>query len=96
MRLRAWKVPLRVLVGDEVQVPLPVARLHVRKAVPLLRQGAHGLGQEGDLVSLQRDLAGTSEEERPLRAQEVAQVQVPDQFVLFAEDVPSEVDLDLA
>ena len=70
--------------------------LHVGEAVPLLRQGAHGLCKEGHLVGFQGYLAGPSEEERPLRAQKVTHVQVSDQLVLLVQDIPSQVNLNLA
>ena len=38
-----------VLVGDQVQVALPVTSLNVSEAVPFLRQGAHALGRHGQL-----------------------------------------------
>jgi hypothetical protein len=55
----------RLGVGDEVEVALAVARLDVLEAVPLLRQGAERLGQEPELVHLERQLAVRVRKGRP-------------------------------
>jgi len=64
------------LVHDQVQVAPAIALLLVAESVELLRQRPQGLGQQAHRVGLDRQLAGLGLEQQPLRADDVAQVQV--------------------
>jgi hypothetical protein len=52
-----------VEVGEEVDVALAVAELDVGEAVVLVRQGEHGLGEEGEAFDVDGELAGAGAEE---------------------------------
>lgn len=66
-----------VLVGDEVEVALAIAFLDVGEPMPLLRERAHGLGQERQLVHVNGALARARDERPPRDADEVTQVEIP-------------------
>src|SRR5215831_17383795 len=63
-------------VGDEIDVTLPVLLLLVRQAVEFLRQRPQRLREEPHLLTAHRQFAGLGLEERPGRADDVAQVPV--------------------
>ena len=63
-------------VGDEVDVALAVAQLHVGQAVPLLGQRAVRLGQQAQAPRLDRQLAALARGERPLGLDDVARRRV--------------------
>ena len=85
----------RLRVHDEVDVAVAVARLHVREPVELVRQRPQRLRQQPDRAHLDRELARLRAEERPLGADDVAQVPVLEVLVgLRAEGVGLHVDLD--
>jgi len=65
----------RVRVDDQVEVALPVARLHVLEAVPLLGQRAERLGEQAELRRLERELAGPGAERLSGDADHVTQVE---------------------
>ena len=86
----------RLVVGDQVQVPLAEARLHVRQAVPLLGQGPERLAQDRPLFGLDGDLTRARPEQRPRRADPVPYVDVGERVVRVGELVLPEKDLYLA
>ena len=88
---------LHLRIGDEVQVALAVARLHVLQAVPLLGHGAQGLGERREALGGEGQLAGLGAEERPLGGVEVAEIgELEELEGLVPEDVLLHVDLQLA
>ena len=66
---------LDVVIGDEVEVALAVARLDVREPVPLRRERPQRLADDGELRHLERDLPRARREHRPLHADEIAEVE---------------------
>ena len=74
-RLRSRKIVARLGVHDQVDVALPVARLDVLQAVPLLGQRPQRLGQEAHVLHGHRELAGAGAEQLAGDADEVADVQ---------------------
>ena len=81
-------------VGEEVHVALAVAQLHVGQAVELLRQREHGLGEEGEALDVDGQLAGPGAEEVAGDADVVAQVeQLVEREALLADGVEADVDL---
>ena len=60
-------------IGDQIEIALPVARLHVFQAVPLLGHGEQGLGKELELLGVDAQLAGARAEQVALDADDVAQ-----------------------
>jgi hypothetical protein len=84
-------------VGDEIDVALAVAQLHVLQAVPLLRQRAHRLGQHLEGFGHQGQLTGLRHEGRARGADEVPALDaLPDLVVGLAHLVLLDVDLQLA
>ena len=67
---------LDVVVGNEVEVALAVARLDVREPVPLGRERPQRLADDGELRRLKRDLLRARREHRPLHADEIAEVEL--------------------
>ena len=61
-------------VGDEVHVPLAVTRLDVRQPVPLLRQGAERLAQEGQLPCVDGEFIRLGAEQEAADADPVAYI----------------------
>ena len=80
-------------VGDEVEVSLSEANLHILQAVPLLRQRSQRLAQQGELLRLHRHLPCARTEKRSLHAEPVADVEVVQHFVRVGEGVAAEHDL---
>lgn len=66
----------RLLIGYQIQVALAVAQLDVAEAMPLLRRGPQGLGEQGEGRHLDRDFAGAGAKDSAGSAQEIAAVQV--------------------
>ena len=86
-----------VVVGDEVQVALPVADLGVLEAVPLAGRRAQGLGKDDEGVRLDGGLAGARAEQGPGDADEVREVEVlEDVEGVVAEGLLLGVHLDAA
>ena len=81
-------------VGDKVQVALTVTGLGIAQAVILLGQRAHPLGDDDGAAGVYGDLASAGTDEVALDAQMVADVQVPEQFEVFAEVVATAQGLD--
>ena len=81
-------------VGEEVDVALAVAQLDVGQAVKLLRQREHGLGEKGQPLDVDGQLAGAGAEEVAGDADVVAQVeQLVEREALLADGVEADVDL---
>jgi hypothetical protein len=87
-----------LLVGEQVELALAVARFDVLQAVKLVGRRAQALGQQPPVVDRQRELAAApGRQRRPLDADEVAKVEVDKQLErLLAELVGSGVELNLA
>ena len=64
-----------VEIGEEVHVALAVAEFDVGEAVIFLRQGEHGLGEEGERLDVDGELAGAGAEEVAGDADVVAHVE---------------------
>ena len=85
---------LDVEVGDEVEVALAVTGLDVGEAVPLGRQGAQRLANDGELRRLERDLLRARSEHRPFHAEEIAEIELLQHLErLLAEGVFLRVNL---
>ena len=82
-------------IGDQVQVPLAVARLDVGEAVPLLGERAKGLGQRPVVGGGEGQLSGLAPEERAGDPHEVADVGDLEALELVAEHVLLDVNLEL-
>jgi hypothetical protein len=83
-------------VHEQVGVALPVARLGIGQAVPLLGQRADGLGQHFDLLRAHGDLAGARAEQRARHADPVSHLEQLVSAERVAHHVAAEVDLDAA
>ena len=83
-------------IHDQVDIASAVTSLHVLQAVPLLGQGAKGLGQELELLHRHRQLVGPRAEQLAGDPDEVAHVQVHEGRVRGAEHVGPRVELDRA
>ena len=81
-------------VGEQVDIALAVAQLHVGQAVKLLRQRQHGLGEKGQPLDMDRQLAGAGAEKVAGGADVVAQVEeFVERKALLAHRVQADVDL---
>ncbi len=81
---------------DEVDVPLPVALLDVGEPVPLLGERAHRLREDGEGPRLDRQLAGLGPGGRPLRGDDVADVEeLEDLEVPLGQPVLLQPDLEV-
>ena len=87
----------RGLVGDQVDVALPILLLGVGDAVELVGQRPQALGEQAQALDLDRQLAGLGLEERALGADDVAEVEVLERRVgLVADRVDADAQLDPA
>jgi hypothetical protein len=87
----------RRLVGDEVDVALAVLLLGVGEAVELVGQWPEALRQQPQPRDLDRQLAGPGLEQRPLGADDVAEVELLELRVrLVADGVDGDAQLDPA
>ena len=77
-------------VGDEVQVALAVTSFDIPQSVPLLGQGPHTLGQDGQGVGLNSGLPGAGSHHVAVHPEEIAQVEVLNDAVSVAQDVLSQ------
>src|SRR5207245_4297684 len=83
-------------VDDEVDVPAPIARLHVLEAVPLLGQRPERLSEEGEALDGDRQLARPRPEHVAGHADKIAEVDVGEVREVVAELVRPRVELDPA
>ena len=93
-RLRARNVVARTLVGHEVEVTLPVARLDVGEPVVLVRQRAQRLRQRHEPRDPHGRLAGFADEAFALDAEEIADVEQRENLRLLRREA-LEVDVNL-
>ena len=85
----------RGLVGDEVDVALPVLVFGAGQAVELVGQGAQALGEEPQRLHLHRQLAGLGLEEQPFGADDVAEVEMLEKAIrLLADRVDADAQLE--
>ena len=81
-------------VGEQIEIALAIAQLHVLQAVILLRQREHGLGEKGDGLDVHGQLAGARAEEIAGDADVVAEVeQLVKLKCLLADGIEPNVDL---
>ena len=83
-------------VGDQIQIALAVADLHVFQAVPLLGHREQRLRQEIQMFDVDAQLAGPGAEQVALDADDVADIeQLVERKILFADRVLAHIDLQL-
>ena len=81
-------------IGDQIQIALAVARLHVFQAVPLLRHGEQRLAEELQLLRVDAQFAGARAEEIAFHADDVADIdQLEEREIALAHGVFLDVDL---
>jgi hypothetical protein len=86
-----------ILIGDKVEVPLPVALLHIGKAMPFLGQGPKSLGEQCEIGGLEGYLSTTSPEDAATDANDISNVKLLEKLIsVFTEGVGTEIDLDFA
>jgi len=87
----------RLLVGDQVELALPVARLHVLEPVELLRRREQRLGEERPVVDADGQLAPPGGEGGAVHSDDVAQVERCEPLeALLAEHVAPGLELNAA
>src|SRR5262249_61457133 len=72
----------RLVVGDQVQLAVPVARARVAESVVLVRRRAQRLGQQRAAVYRQRELPPLGHVDEALYADDVADVEAHHAVVL--------------
>src|SRR5690606_28263516 len=72
-------------IDDEIHVPLAVAHLLIRQAVPLVGQRPQRLREQAQLVDADRQLPLLRLEQRAFRTEDVADVPVLELFVDLSE-----------
>ena len=83
-----------VEIGEQVHIALAVAQFDVGQAVKLLRQRQHGLGEEGEALNVDGELAGAGAEQVARGADVVAHVeQFVEREALLADRVQADVNL---
>ena len=83
-----------VEVGEEIDVALAIAEFDVGEAVIFFRQGEHGLGEKGEPLDMDGELAGAGAEEIAGDADVVAEVEeFVEREALFADGVEADVNL---
>src|SRR3972149_1353997 len=70
-----------LLVGNEVEISLPIAFFYVSQPMPLLRQRAKGFTEHGESGYLQSELSGFCLEEPPFRPDDIANINILKKFV---------------
>ena len=85
-----------LLVGEQVELAVPVARLDVGEPVVLVGRRPQRLREQLPRVDAQRQLAAAGAERRALDADQVAEVEVDQRLVGVAEHVLARVELDPA
>src|SRR5216683_2352257 len=78
----------------QVQVSLPVPRLHIDQPVPFLWEGSQRLGHRKELCRRQRQLASFGSKRRSGHRDEIAQVGEAKQLVAVTENVFFQMHLD--
>src|SRR4029078_6065040 len=68
--------PPRLRVHGEIEVPLPVAPLHVLSPVPLLRERAQALREQREALRFERELPRPGAEDLPVDTDQVAEIPV--------------------
>ena len=90
------EVLLGLRVGDEVEVPLPVTYFHVGEAVPLLGQGRMAFARK-DTSWASRVISPVLVRKRgPCAPRKSPMSRSRNQLVLLVQDIPSQVNLNLA
>ena len=85
----------RGLVGDQVDVALPVLVFGIGQAMELVGQRPQALRQQAQLLDLDRELAGLGLEEQAFGTDDVAQVEVLEVAVVdLADRVDADAQLD--
>ncbi len=84
-----------LLVDDEVHVTLPVTRVDVGHAMPLVRQRPQRLDQHAQFFDAHRELAGLGLEQHAGGREDVADVILLEGLVGVAERIALQEDLDL-
>jgi hypothetical protein len=69
------KQPASVLVGDQVQLAVAVARLDVAEPRVLVRGRSQGLGEQREAIDPQRDLTPPRAQHGAVHAEQIAEVQ---------------------
>ena len=64
----------RAVVGDQVQIALPVPDLHVGEAMPFFGQRQQRLAQQGQFSDPDGEFAGLGSKQMPGNAHEIAQI----------------------
>ncbi len=87
----------RVLVGEQVQLAVAIARARVGQAVVLVGRRAQRLGQQRELYDTQRELPALGDVDAPCHPHDVSDVQAQDAVVgVLPERVHPHDRLDLA
>ena len=73
--LRVMKTIANFRIGDQIQIALPVARLHVFQAVPFFGQRQQDLGEEEQFFDMNTQLAGLGAEQIAGNADDVADIE---------------------
>ncbi len=81
----------RLLVGDQVELAVPVALLDVGEPVVLVGRRAQGLRQQRPVVDAHRQLAAPRAERSAFDPHDVAEVEVDEPLVGIAEHVLARV-----
>ena len=83
-------------IRDQIQIALPVARLHVFEAMPLLRHGEQRLRQELELLHMHAQLAGARAEQIALGADQVADIEnLKQPEIIRADGIAPDIYLEL-
>ena len=81
-------------VGEQVNVAPPVTQVHVGQPMPFFRRRAQRLRQNRQPVGPQRQLSGSGSADDAVRADDIAQVKLPDDRPLIAEIRLAEAELE--
>ncbi len=85
---------LHIRVGNQIQIALAIADLHILQPVPFLRHAEQRLGEEIQVLGVYAELAGSRTEEIPFHSDNVAEVeQLPQREVALAHRVLLHINL---
>src|SRR5947208_2082800 len=70
-----FKYDARTLIGEKIEITLPVARLNILQAMPLFGKGPQGLRHKMKRPCLQRGFAALGEETCALGANEITDIE---------------------